>query len=238
MYDFDDLDMSGGMYGMYGNMGLGGSIFNGYMTPTMGYNQNYFDNMKQYQKFNIEYNIDQQKMSRNADMRINASMEAIKNSATVLKDKIMANEQDQIKIAYDNYVNAVANAYGEGTPAEIKARAATLYASMNNNVTLAQDLREYSHGSLTQGFIQSLTFGAYDRNSAEDNISYITGAPVNTGEKTKHNIGRFLGAGTLGGIAGGITKAVGKSSGKAGIIGGAVAGLSLLMSFITGKVTT
>ena len=130
----------------------------------MGNNQNYFDNMKEYQKFYVDYNIDQQKMNRNADMRINASMEAIKNSATVLKDKIMANEQDQIEEAYKRYVNTVGVAYGEGTKEEIMARANTLYAQMNGGKTLVQDLREYSHGSATQGFIQAATFGI-DRKS-------------------------------------------------------------------------
>ena len=169
-------------------------------------------------------------------MRINASMEAIKNSATVLKDKIMANEQDQIEEAYKRYVNTVGVAYGEGTKEEIMARANTLYAQMNGGRTLVQDLREYSHGSATQGFIQAATFGMYDRRSAEDNISTITGAPVGTGEKTKHNLGRLAGAGTIGGIAYGIAKAC--KSGKAKIIGLAAAGVSALMSFITGKVST
>lgn len=236
--DFDDLDLDYSTYPM-----MGGSIFGGgFMSPApmmgvgMSNNQNYFDNMKEYQKFYVDYNIDQQKMNRNADMRINASMEAIKNSATVLKDKIMANEQDQIEEAYKRYVNTVGVAYGEGTKEEIMARANTLYAQMNGGKTLVQDLREYSHGSATQGFIQAATFGMYDRRSAEDNISTITGAPVGTGEKTKHNLGRVAGAGTIGGIAYGIAKCC--KSGKAKIIGLAAAGVSALMSFITGKVTT
>jgi hypothetical protein len=239
MYDFDDLDMNNGMYGMYS---MGGSIFgNGYLSPIMGgayNNQNYFDNMKQYQKFNVDYNIEQQKLNRNADMKINASMEGIKNAASILKDKIVANEQDQIQEAYQNYVNAVATAYGDGTPAEIKARATTLYAKMNDGQTLVQDLRQYAHGSTTQGFIQALTLGTFDRKSAEDNISEITGAPVNAGEKAKQNIGRATGALTLGGIVGGIAKAIGKSGATAGAAGAIAGGVSLLMSFITGKVTT
>ena len=236
--DFDDLDLS---YSIY-PMGMGSIFGGGFMSPApmlgmgMGTSQNYFDNMKEYQKFYVDYNIDQQKMNRNADMRINASMEAIKNSATVLKDKIMANEQDQIEEAYKRYVNTVGVAYGEGTKEEIMARANTLYAQMNGGRTLVQDLREYSHGSATQGFIQAATFGMYDRRSAEDNISTITGAPVGTGEKTKHNLGRLAGAGTIGGIAYGIAKAC--KSGKAKIIGLAAAGVSALMSFITGKVST
>jgi hypothetical protein len=216
---------------------MGGSIFgNGYMSPLTDNNQNYFDNMREYQKFNVEYNIEQEKLARNADMKINASMEAIKNSARVLKDKIVANEQDQIMEAYEKYVNTVAQAYGEGTPEEIKARATTLYAQMNGNQSIIDDLRQYAHSSTTQGFIQSMTLGGFDRKSAEDNISEITGAPVNTGEKTKQNVGRVAGAATFGTLAYTLSKCL--HSGKAKVIGWAAAGISALMSFITGKVTT
>lgn len=243
-YDFDDLDMN---YGTY-PMGMGGSIFGGYipMVPGMGYNnQSYFDNMKDYQRFYIDYNVDQQNMQRNADLRINASLEAVKGSAALLKDKVVNNEQDQILEAFEKYVAAVRAAYGNGTASEIKARALSLYAQMNGGKTLYQDLRDYGHGSFTQGVIQSMTFSAYDRKSAEDNISLISGTPVGSGEKTKHNTGRVVGAGVVGGTAYAITRALTKGSsklskmgGKAGIIGLAVGGLAAALSFITGKVTT
>lgn len=232
-YGFDDIDIDYSMYPM--GMGMGGSIFG--MAPMMGAggNQNMFDNMKDYQKFYIDYNIDQQKMQRNADMRINGSMEAVKGAASVLQDKIMNNEQDQIEEAYKNYVNTVGIAYGSGSAQEVTARAKTLYQQMTGK-TIVQQLREYGHGSMTQGFIQSLTFGAFNRKSAEDNVSMITGAPVGTTEKTKHNAGRLAGAATVGAIAGGIAKAC--KSGKAKIIGLAAGGIAAAISFITGKVTT
>ncbi len=245
--DFDDLDMNCGIY----PMGMGGSIFDGYsgmmpMMPGMGYNtQSYFNNMKDYQRFYIDYNVDQQNMQRNADLRINASVEGIKGAAAMLKDKIVNNEQDQIPEAFARYYETVRAAYGDGTPAQIKARALTLYAQMNGNKTLYQDLRDYGHGSFTQGAIQAMTFGAYNRLSAEDNISQISGAPVGTGEKTKHNVGRVVGATAVGGGAYALTRFLTKSSGKlskmggkAGLVGLAVGGLAALMSFITGKVTT
>lgn len=237
---YDRLDYTDiGSYSDYSNY-YNSSIFGPGMMPIYGgtgYNQqNYFDYMKDYQKFNIDYNVDQQNMTRNADLRINASIEAVRGAAMILKDKVLANEQDQIQDAYKNYVEAVRAAYGEGTEAEIKSRANTLYAQMNGGITLYQDLRENAHGSATQGFIQTLTFGLYDRKSAEDNISEISGAPVGTGEKTKHNLGRVAGAGVVGGIGYGIAKFLG--SGKAGIWGLAAAGVAGLISFITGKVTT
>ena len=92
-FDVEDMDVSYSTYPMYG-MGMGESIFGMGMMPMcgMGNNQNYFDTMKDYQKFYIDYNVDQQKMQRNADMRINGSMEAIQSTYNGLKDKIRTNE--------------------------------------------------------------------------------------------------------------------------------------------------
>ena len=201
-----------------------------------GSNQNYFDQLKEYQRFYVDYNVDQQKMNRNADLRINGSMEAIQTTFLTLKDKITANEQSQIEEAYNNYVAAVARAYGDASIPEIKAKAATIYGQLNGGKSIVQDLRDYGNGSFTQGLIHGATFGTYDANSAEDNISKITGAPVGTVEKMKQNVGRLSGAGALGGIAYGIAKAC--KTGKAGLIGLAVGGLASVVSFLTGKVTT
>ena len=226
-------------------MSMDGSIFsNGFGTPLpmpmMGMGstpQDYYNQMREYQRFNTDFNVEQAQQQRNAEMRINASMEGVKGAATVLKDKIMHNEQDQIEEAYNNYVKAVGAAYGEGTPQEIAARAKNLYAQMNGGKTIVDDLREYGHSSLIQGFLHSLSFGTYDRHSAEDNISTITGAPVGTGEKSAQNIGRIGGSAVIGGTIYGIASKVFKSV-KAGKIG-LIAGLgALAMSFITGKVTT
>ncbi len=257
-YIYDDLDMDFSTYPM---AGFGGSIFGGgFAMPPMGFaggnNGNYFDNMRDYQRFYIDYNIDQQKMQRNADLKINASVEGIKEAAELLKDKVVNNEQDQIPGAFHRYVESVRAAYGSGTEHEITSRALTLYTSMNGGKSLFEDLREYGHGSATQGFTNALTFGLYNRLSAEDNISAISGAPVGTGEKAKHNLGRVAGAATVGLGAAGITKLFtkgtkqaaqtsakgiakylkfGKKAGVVGLLVGLTAGL---LSFMTGKVTT
>jgi len=240
-YDIEDLDPTYSTYPMYNSpMGMDGSIFGMGMMPMMGMgcgnNQSYFDNMRDYQRFYIDYNVDQQRMQRNADLRINASMEAVQSRFATLKDKINANEQGQIQEAYNNFVAAVANAYGAGSEQEIKARAASLYTQLNGGKTIAQDLRESGHSSFTQGLIHGVTFGLVDSRSAEDNISQITGAPVGTGEKAKQNFGRLAGAGVIGGIAGGIAHAC--KSGKAAVIGLAAGAIAAISSFITGKITT
>ena len=258
--DFDNIDLS---YSTYPMMGMGGSIFTGAPTlggigatmPVMGgtgttySTQDYFNQMKEYQQFYNQYNIDQQKMQRNADLQLNGSMESIQTAAHDLKDKIQHNEQDQIKQAYDAYIEAVKHAYGEGTEEEITSRALTLYNQMNGK-TLIQDLRDSGHSSFAQGFIQSMTLGLYAQNSSEDNISKITGQPVATTEKVKQNVGRIAGATALGGVAYGLTKILANSSstllkgakslfsGKAGIIGVAVGAAAAALAFITGKATS
>ncbi len=228
-YSVDPLDLD------Y-NMGYNSSIFGG-MPMVGGYNnQQYYDNMMNNLHFNQNYKVEQQNGQRNVDLRINGSVEAVKGAAMILKDKILANEQDQIMDAYNNYVETVRLAYGDASEKELKARAATLFAQMNGGKSIYQDLRENSHSSFTQGAIQAMTFGLYDRNSAEDNISKISGAPVGTTEKTAHNLGRVAGSAGIGGIAYGIAKFLGK--GKAGLIGLATAGVAGLISIFTGKVTT
>ena len=217
--DLEDLDPTYSTYPMYGNYGMDGSIFSAvpmYGGGLVGNTQDYFNQMRQYQQFYNDYNVDQQKMNRNADLRINASMEAIQTTYNALKDKIEKNEQGQIKEAYDRFVEAVANAYGQGTEQEIKARAATLYNQLAGK-SIVQDLRENGRGSFGQGFLSTLVFGLYNAKSAEDNISAITGSPVATSDKAAQNIGRLAGAATVG-LAIGLV-----ASAPVGIIAGAVA---------------
>ena len=253
--DFDYLDIDYSTYPMgMGCMGMNGSIFGGmpYMgCGGMGYTaQDYFNNMKEYQKFYNQYNIDQQRMQRNADLQLNGAMESVQEHAANLKDKIEHDEQDQIMDAYKKYIDSVRNAYGDATEEEINSRALSVYAQMNGGKTLIQDLRENGHSSEVQGFIQALTLGTYATSSAEDNIAKITGQSVPTGEKTKQNLGRIAGAGAVGGMVYGASKfvlshtklisdtakaAVKGKAGKIGIIAGLVAAA---IAFLTGKVTS
>lgn len=244
MDGFDEIDMT------YNSpLAMGGSIFDGSgyggfgmgMMPmpmagggVTGYDpKSYFNNMKDYQKFYIDYNVDQQNMQRNADLRINASLEGIKDAAAVLRDKIKQNEQDQVPAAFKAYVQSVGAAYGEGSGKEVEYRALSLYEQMTGK-SLIQDLRDNGHSSFTQGLLQSLTFSATYRTSAEDNISAITGQPVGTSEKVSQGCGKVLGAGTVGAALGALAGKL-SHSGKVGtIVGLAAAGLSAVLAFVTG----
>lgn len=257
--DFDKIDMTS-MGSYTGAMGMSGSIFNPMagMGMGMGYppmcgmgamDSSYFDNMKNYQRSWTDYYIDAQKLQRNSDVRINGSMEAVQENAANLRDKIEQNEQDQIPEAYQNYLNAVRNAYGEASEEELNSRALSLYTQLTGK-TLVQDLREHSHSSFLQGFIQTITLNTYNRHSAEDNIAGITHQKVPTGEKTEQNLGRVAGCATIGAAAYGLTKLLAGRGGsilkgaskfltsKAGIIGLAVAGIAALGSIFTSKIST
>ncbi len=257
--DLDKIDvMSMGSY--TGAMGMSGSIFNPMGGMGAGFNpmfgmgmgamdSSYFDNMKNYQQSWNNYYVDAAKMQRNNDVKLNGAMEAIQENAANLRDKIAQNEQDQIPEAYQNYLNAVKNAYGEASEEELNSRALSLYTQMSGK-TLVQDLRDHGHSSLLQGFIQSITFNTYNRRSAEDNIADITHQSVPAGEKTEQNIGRIAGCATIGGVAYGVTKMLAGHGGtilkgarkflstKAGFIGAIVAGAVALTSLFTSKITT
>ena len=249
--DFDNIDLDYSTYPMMGaGMGMNGSIFGNNIglgfgtTPCIGaggmiggYNpQDYFNQMKQYQQFYNQYNIDQCKMQRNADLQINGSMESVTEAAEHLKDKISRNEQDQIKVAYQKYLQAVKNAYGQGNDEDMNSRAATLYKQITGK-SLFQDLRDNGHGSFMQGIIQTMTFGTYAQKSAEDNVAEISGQEVATTEKAIQNVGRVAGGV---GVAAGVTAALKgltkMSLGKAGIIGSVVGLAATALAFVTGKV--
>ena len=257
--DYDKIDMTS-MGSYTGAMGMCGSIFNPVMGMGTGFNpmfgmgmgtmdNSYFDNMRNYQQNWNNYYIESQKMQRNNDVKLNGAMEAIQETAANLKDRIAQNEQDQIPEAYQNYLNAVKNAYGEASAEEINSRALSIYTQMCGK-TLVQDLREHGHSSLLQGFLQSITFNTYCRRSAEDNIAEITHQSVPTGEKTEQNIGRIAGCGVIGAAAygavkllagntGNILKGVGKLlASKAGIIGAATAAFVAITSIFTSKIST
>lgn len=253
--DFDKIDiMSMGSY--TGAMGMGGSIFNPMgmgFNPVfgmgMGMDSSYFDNMKNYQQNWNNYYIDSQKLQRNNDVKLNGAIEAIQETASNLKDRIAQNEQDQIPEAYQKYLNAVKNAYGEASEEEINSRALSLYKQMTGK-TLVQDLRDHGHSSLLQGFLQTITLNTYCRRSAEDNIADITHQSVPLGEKTEQNIGRIAGLGAVGAAAYGAAKALAGHTGgilkgaakflttKAGFIGAAVAGIVALGTIFSSKVST
>lgn len=210
------------------------------MMPSFGSSGNYEDYYKQYERyqdFMIDSQVRQQQKMRNADMKLNAPTEGIKEQAEYLKDKIVRNEQQQIKQAYDSFVASVKNLYGEASDEEIQSRANSLYKQLNNGNSLIEDIRKYGRGSFTQGLYQTMTFGLFNRKTAEETVSDITGQPVGTEEKALKIAGNVAGGMVVGGGIFGLSKIAGKALGIAsksrtawgmaiGAIGGVLAAIA------------
>ena len=232
------LTMNGSIFGspMMGMGGFGyGGMGMGMPYPMMGGSGNYEDyyrNYERYQDFMINNQVRQQQRMRNADLQLNSPQEGIQKQAAILHEKIMRNEQEQILQAYASFKESVRSLYGDqASDEQIANRASTLYAQITGK-SIPDDIREHGRDSLTQGFMQTVTFGLADGKSAEENISALTGQPVGRKDKTKKVIGNVAGGALVGGatfcVAPPLLKAL-KVSAKSktfwGILAGAVAGI-------------
>ena len=196
------LSMNGSIFGAYPGFGMGmGMPF----MPTFtggGYNyEDYYKNYQKYQDFMIDNGINYQEKMRNADLRLNAPQEGILKQATILHEKIMQNEQEQILQAYNAFKNSVRAMYGNNADETMIAnRASDIYKQING-CSVTDDLRKYGRDSFTQGFLQTLTFGYADGKTAEENISQLTGQPVGRSENAKKMAGNIVGGAVVGGGA-------------------------------------
>ena len=213
--DLTDIDMYSSMgslnpYMMNPMMGMNGSIFGGSMMggypmmptftgSTNGSYEDYYKNYEKYQDFMIDSQVRQQQKMRNADLRLNSPQEGIQKQAAVLHEKILQNEQEQIKQAYNAFKESVRAMYGDNaTDEEIANRASSLYGQITGS-TLVDDIRQNGRGSFTQGVIQTATFGLADQKTAEENIAEMTGQPVARSERTKKIVGNVVGGAAVGG---------------------------------------
>ena len=226
-------------------LSMNGSIFGGgmfgaspYMMPPAmpfmgsGNYEDYYKQYEKYQDFMIDNQIRQQQKLRNADLRLNSPQEGIQGRVAILQDKIVRNEQQQIKQAYDNLVEGVRSLYGNASDEELKNRANALYKQTVGK-TVLEDIREHGRDSFTQGTIQSLTFGLFNRKTAEETVSELTGQPVGTEENAKKIVGNVVGGAVVGGCVFGLSnlglkalKIASKSRTFWGMAIGAVAGIT------------
>lgn len=233
----------GGGVGPFGG-GFGTGFGGGYPSMPMfsggGYNfEDYYKNYEKYQDFMINNQVRQQQKMRNADLRLNSPQEGIAKQASLLHEKILRNEQQQIQLAYQNFKESVRAMYGDASDEEIANRASTLYAQMHG-CSITDDIRRYGRGSFTQGFLQTVSLGIADKKTAEENVSELTGQPVGRYERGKKIAGNVTGGAVFGGAAaisaGYLLKAFAKGMKNkpfiAGLIGGAV---GLVTAFATAK---
>lgn len=209
--------------------GLGIPMMPGYGSGSGSY-EDYYREYEKYQDFMIDSQVRQQQKMRNADMRLNAPTEGIQGKLSVLQDKILRNEQQQIKESFDSYVESVKNLYGDVSDTDAKSRAISLYKQATGK-SLLEDIREHGRDSFTQGVLQTATFGMFNRKTAEETVSELTGQPVGTEENAKKVSGNVVGGALVGGTAIGLSrwafkgaKIASKSKTAWGIAIGAIAG--------------
>ena len=234
------LSMNGSIFGgMTPGLGMMPGMPMMPMTPNTGGTGSYEDYYRQYERyqdFMIDSSVRQQQKMRNADMRLNAPQEGIQGKLSVLQDKILRNEQQQIKQAFDSYVESIKNLYGDVSDADAKSRAITLYKQATGK-SLLEDIREHGRDSFTQGVIQTATFGIFNKKTAEETVSELTGQPVGTEEDAKKIAGNVAGGALVGGAAFGLSslalkglKIAAKSKTFWGMAIGAIAGTAAAIS--------
>lgn len=218
-------------YPMYGDDMMGfdydNSIFNTpYGGMAMPYMNNgtydpskWFDYQRQYMRFQRDYNLENMQYNREYELSANAPFEAIKNSAMLLNNKIVNNEQSQIHEVYMYYLDKVKALYPNASELEVRARASTLYEQVTGTPLVA-DIQGNSRGSFAQGFLSTLTFGLVDKRTGAENIAEMTGTPVGRQDKVAKTAGRFAGGAAIGATAGLILGPIGAIAG--GIIGGLI----------------
>lgn len=229
------LTMNGSVFGMNAMGAI--PYMPGYYGGDYSY-ENYFKNFQNYQDFMINNNIRMQENMRNADLKLNSPLEGISKKAGYLHDKIMRNEQQQIQLAYRDFIESVRSLYPNASEEEINNRATTMYKQING-CSVMDDIRQNGRDSFTQGFLQTLTFGFADNKTAEENIALLTGQPVGRSEDAKKFAGNVAGGAVVGGgllgSAGLIWKGIktgAKSKTFLGIAAGAVIGTLAALGII------
>ncbi len=203
-FGFDPLlsmngSIFGGMTNPYMMNPMMGQMMNPYMPCFNGNSiENYYNNWNKYQDLMIDNGIKRQEKMREADLRLNSPQEGIQKQVELLRDKILTNEQEQIKIAYTQFVNSVKSMYPNASAEEIENRADKIYQEVTRK-SLYDDIRENGRDSFTQGMLQTITFGFADGKTAEENISDLTGLPVGRMENAKKVAGNIAGGAVVGG---------------------------------------
>lgn len=227
-----------------------GSVFGagypmGGVTPFMpsfgagaGNYEDYYKQYEKYQDFMIDSQVRQQQKMRNANLQLGAPEEGINASASILHDKILRNEQQQIKQAYASYVNKVKAMYGDADESQILSRANSLYAQIHGK-TIIDDIRSHGRDSFTQGVLQTASLGFADGKTAEENISDLTGQPVGRTDKALKAAGNITGGALVGGAAFGLSKlalgVLGWATKSKTLIGMAIGAAAGLGSFIVSR---
>ncbi len=218
--------MGGDLYDMDFSYGYGNGMY-GAMMPFMGaggaYNyQHYYDQMKDYMKFQYGYQRDAIELQRDNYAAINSPDGRIAKAATYLAERIQLSEQEQIPAAIEAFKEALRAKYPNASADEIAGMIGEEW-SKYSQVPLTQAIRQNASSSFWQGFKQIVSLGMADRVTAEENISKIYNQPVSRSEQAKKAAGRMAGGAALGALGfvfgpiGFLTTAIGAILGGASV---------------------
>jgi len=200
-----------GTYGFDSGMNMMGGMGMGYCSNPTQYIQyqkqmNQANNtlMEDNERFQLQRQVRQQKMSRQAQFATGASEGEITERIKVLKTQIDKDEQEHVKTQYAKLIEAVKTMYPEqmfasneekmAYDSQIKAYANRLYAS-----TTGQDIEtaieERGDSQLVHGIKQGLDpFNLFtDATSAADNVSNVTGTGLSKTEISDRRTGKAIG---------------------------------------------
>lgn len=212
------------------SMSMNGSIMPGF-TGSYNYDQ-FYANMEENQARITDSQIRQSQRMRNVSFQANSPYSAIQKQVKALHTKIIEDEQEQIRDAFEALKASVRAAYdpdGVADEEQIAAQAEQEYYRLYGK-ELVEDIKDHSSGSFKQGFLQTITLGMYDGVTAEENVARITGQPVGRKEQSKKLLGNATGGAMLGATGLGILTKLGmfgkllKSKPLWGIAIGAIAG--------------
>ena len=227
------MSMNGSVFGvnpmMNFNPYMGGMGFGNYYKNGKFDYESYYADMRNQSHSMMENSLQQTRDSRQFQYKANAPMTLLQKQATTLKVKIEQNEQDQVQQALDAYLASVRNVYdpnGEMSEQDLLAQAEALYSQQFAGRSIQGDLAALSKGSFAHGVFQSLTLGMYDKTTAAENISKITGQPVGSKDALLKVAGNATGGAILGSLGLGLIGRSIKCGGWGAIIG-AVAGAVL-----------
>lgn len=157
------------------------------------------------------FGLDRQVMSvtnrNNARFKMASQTCPISRQIQILHNEILENNQANVKEEYDKLVDIVRQTYAseldnkdmtdEAKENAVQRYADSLYSEQIGSY-IEDDIKKNSSNSFITGLKSAIFLGQTDNNSADENISYITGAKVTKASKSMKALGTVLGGAGIG----------------------------------------
>ena len=157
--------------------------------------------LKDWDTFGVDRQVMSVTNNNNARFKMAGQNGPIMRQIQVLHNEICENNQDNIKREYDKLVNAVRNSYAsqlnknlssEEQEMQIRAFADSLYAQQTGGY-IEDNIKRHSESSFVTGLKHILCLKKAQKTTADENISYITGAELTRSATNAKKAGTYLG---------------------------------------------